>query len=66
VAVPILLVAMVLANRSSAQARLVWIGALAYTLYNFAFYVFGATFNDMFLVHVSRSLPRSSRCSSRQ
>ena len=52
VAVPILLVAMVLANRGSARARLVWIGALAYTLYNFAFYVFGAAFNDMFLVHV--------------
>ncbi len=52
VAVPILIVAMVLANRGSARARLVWIGALAYTVYNFAFYVFGATFNDMFLVHV--------------
>ena len=52
VAVPILLAAMVLANRGSARARLVWIGALAYTLYNFAFYVFGAAFNDMFLVHV--------------
>ncbi len=52
VAVPILIVAMVLANRGSARARLVWIGALAYTVYNFAFYVFGAAFNDMFLVHV--------------
>jgi hypothetical protein len=52
VAVPILIVAMVMANRSSARARLVWIGALAYTAYNFAFYVFGAAFNDMFLVYV--------------
>ena len=52
VAVPILIVAMVMANRGSARARLVWIGALAYTVYNFAFYVFGAAFNDMFLVHV--------------
>ena len=52
VAVPILVVAMVMANRGSARARLVWIGALAYTVYNFAFYVFGAAFNDMFLVHV--------------
>jgi hypothetical protein len=52
VAMPILLVAMVLASRGSSRAWLVWIGALAYTLYNFAFYVFGAAFNDMFLVHV--------------
>ena len=52
VAVPILLAAMARANRGSARARLVWIGALAYTLYNFAFYAFGAAFNDIFLVHV--------------
>jgi len=52
VAVPILALAMVLAGRGSVRARLVWIGALAYTVYNFAFYVFGAAFNDLFLVHV--------------
>jgi hypothetical protein len=52
VAVPTLVVAMVLASRGSSRARLVWIGALAYTVYNFAFYVFGAAFNDLFLVHV--------------
>ena len=52
VAMPILLGAMVLAYRGSARAQLVWIGALAYTLYNFAFYVFGAAFNDLFLVYV--------------
>jgi len=52
VAVPTLVVAMVLASRGSSRARLVWDGALAYTVYNFAFYVFGAAFNDLFLVHV--------------
>jgi len=52
VAVPILVLAAVLASRGSSRARLVWIGALAYTVYNFAFYVFGASFNDLFLVHV--------------
>lgn len=52
VAVPILVVALVLASRGSSRARLVWVGALAYTVYNFAFYVFGAAFNDLFLVHV--------------
>jgi hypothetical protein len=52
VAVPVLVLAMVLADRGSSRARLVWIGALAYMVYNFAFYVFGAAFNDLFLVHV--------------
>jgi hypothetical protein len=52
VAVPILVVALMLASRGSSRARLVWIGALAYMVYNFAFYVFGAAFNDLFLVHV--------------
>jgi hypothetical protein len=52
IAVPILVLAMVFASRGSSRARLVWIGALAYSLYNFAFYVFGAAFNDLFLVHV--------------
>lgn len=52
VAVPTLVVAMVLASRGSSRARLVWVGALAYAVYNFAFYVFGAAFNDLFLVHV--------------
>lgn len=52
VGVPILVLSMVLAGRGSTRARIVWIGALAYSLYNFAFYVFGAAFNDLFLVHV--------------
>ena len=52
VAVPTLVVALVLASRGSSRARLVWVGALAYAVYNFAFYVFGAAFNDLFLVHV--------------
>jgi hypothetical protein len=52
VAVPTLVVAMILASRGSSRARLVWVGALAYAVYNYAFYVFGAAFNDLFLVHV--------------
>lgn len=52
VAVPVLIGALVLARRGSARATLVWLGALGYGVYNFAFYVFGAAFNDIFLVHV--------------
>jgi hypothetical protein len=49
---PALVVAVFLTNGGSARALLVWIGTLAYAVYNFAFYVFGAAFNDLFLVHV--------------
>jgi len=34
------------------RARLIWGGLLGYDVYNFAFYVFGASFNDLFLAHV--------------
>jgi hypothetical protein len=32
---------------------MVWIGVLAYAVYDAAFYVFGTTFNDAFLVHIA-------------
>jgi len=50
--VPGLIVAVVLARRGSTRARLIWGGLLGYGIYNFAFYVFGAAFNDLFLAHV--------------
>jgi hypothetical protein len=50
--VPGLIAATLLARRGSIRARLIWGGLLGYGVYNFAFYVFGATFNDLFLVHV--------------
>lgn len=50
--VPGLILATLLARRGSVRARLVWGGLLGYGVYNFAFYVFGATFNDLFLAHV--------------
>ena len=50
--VPGLIVATLLARRGSVRARLVWGGLLGYGVYNFAFYVFGAAFNDLFLAHV--------------
>jgi hypothetical protein len=52
VVVPVLVVAVTLERRGSLRAQAVWIGALAYGLYNYAFYVFGARFNDAFLLHI--------------
>ena len=50
--VPGLVAAVVLARRGSTRARLIWGGLLGYGIYNFAFFVFGAAFNDLFLAHV--------------
>jgi hypothetical protein len=53
VAVPVLVAALIPAMRGSQRARLVWLGMLDYTLYNFAFYLFGAALNSLFLVYVA-------------
>jgi len=47
VAAPVLVVALILAMRGSQQARLVWLGMLDNTLYNYALYLFGAAFNRL-------------------
>jgi hypothetical protein len=52
-AVPLLLVSVLLAGRGSRAAQAVWLGALAYSLYNYAYYVFGAEFNDIFVIHIA-------------
>jgi hypothetical protein len=51
VAVPLLLSAVILTRRGYNWAELVWFGMLAYMLYNYAFYLFGAAYNKMFLVY---------------
>jgi len=52
-AVPILVTAMIFAQRGSLRASLIWMGALDYMLYNYAFYLFGAAFNWFFLLYVA-------------
>jgi hypothetical protein len=52
VAVPGLVAALLLMKRGSQRAQLVWLGMLDYMLYNFAFYLFGASFNRFFLLYV--------------
>ncbi len=53
VAVPLLVVALLGAWGGSRRAYLVWMGLLAYTIYNYAFYLFGAAFNVLFLVYAA-------------
>ena len=52
-AAPILVIAMIYSKRGSLRAQLVWMGALDYMLYNYAFYLFGAAFNWFFLLYVA-------------
>ena len=51
--VPVLIGALLLVRRGSVRATIVWIGGLAYALYNYAYYVFGASFSDAFLIHIA-------------
>jgi hypothetical protein len=51
VATPLLVVSLLGAWGGSRRAFLVWMGLLAYSLYNSAFYLFGAAFNSLFLVY---------------
>ena len=51
-AVPLLAATIGMARQGSRRGLLVCIGLLAYAAYNYAFYLFGAAFNDLFLVYV--------------
>lgn len=53
VAVPLLAGGMFLARRGSKRAVVIWFGALAYMLYNYVFYLYGAAFNVFFLLYVA-------------
>jgi hypothetical protein len=60
VGVPALTLAVIGSMRGSLRAHLVWIGMLAYSIYDIAYYVFGARFNDLFLLHVVRLWRRTA------
>jgi len=51
-AIPLLMISTILTRRGSLRGVLLWLGVLAYTLYCYAFYLFGAAFNSLFLVYV--------------
>lgn len=52
VGVPLLLGGIVLAKRGSVRGLLLWLGAVGYAAYNYAFYLFGAALNAFFLLYV--------------
>jgi len=52
-AVPAMTATTVLARRGGPLPRVVRTGMLAFWVYNYAYYVFGAAFNALFLVHVA-------------
>jgi hypothetical protein len=51
--VPVLIGSVLATMRGSRRAQAVWLGSLVYGVYNFAYYVFGAEFNDVFLLHIA-------------
>lgn len=53
IAVPALVTAMIYASRGSEKARLVWLGTLAYILYNTFVFTFSLAFNPLFLLYVT-------------
>lgn len=52
-AAPALLVCAILALRGSLRARLVWLGVLAFTVYNYVIYTFSIPFGPLFPVWVA-------------
>jgi len=52
IAVPLLLGSTVYSLQGSLKAQLIWIGSLWYLLYNYVFYLYGAKFNNFFLLYV--------------
>jgi hypothetical protein len=53
VGIPLLLVSLLLFRQGSLRGRLLLTGTLAYFLYTYASYAFGAAFNDLFLLYVA-------------
>ena len=53
VVAPVLLVSALWASPRSMRGQLVWVSMLGYTVYIYAFYVFGADFSAAFLLHVA-------------
>lgn len=53
VGVPLMVAALMLARRGSVRGTLLWLGLLAYFLYNYAYYLLGAAMNVFFALYVA-------------
>lgn len=51
-AVPLFIVGLFLEQRSFVLGRLIWLGVLGYSVYNYAFYLFGTALNAFFPLYV--------------
>lgn len=51
-AVPLLVIGLAQAARGSTRGLMLWLGTIAYAVYNYAFYLFGASLNVFFLIYV--------------
>lgn len=51
-AIPIAVFSIILSFKGSLKATLIWAGALWYMIYNYLFYMYGAAFNEFFLLYV--------------
>jgi len=56
IVVPLLLAAVALDRRESARGRLLWVGALGYAVYNYAYYLLGAALNVFFPIYAAALL----------
>ena len=53
VAVPLMVVASTLARRGSIRGLLLWFGVLGYSVYDYAYYLFGSALNAFFPLYVA-------------
>ena len=53
VALPLLAFSLWQTRKGSLRAKLMWMGLMAYMVYNYAFYLFGAAFNPFFLLYTA-------------
>ncbi|WP_299124263.1 hypothetical protein [uncultured Winogradskyella sp.] len=51
--IPTMIMALFFANHHSVKAQLILMGTFWYMLYNYIFYMYGAAFNELFLIYVS-------------
>jgi hypothetical protein len=51
-AIPLMIIAVILSFNKSRKATLIWAGILWYMIYNYIFYMYGTSFNKLFLLYV--------------